>query len=107
MDNINAIASAKVLMSDIAKGHPMYVIVRNRARNGMSRTLDFYMPFINKGRMYTLWMTPHVAEVLGKTLTKQQYMIVRGCGVDVAKLTVARFAGEVFGDAEYLVCDVL
>lgn len=108
MDRLNAIACAKMLMVDIAKGHPMYVIVRSVTQNGMSKTLDFHMPFVDlNGRMYTLWMTPHIAQVLDKTMTKDEYVTIRGCGIDAPGVTVAQFCEAVFGDPEYLTCDVL
>lgn len=98
-----AVEAARLLLKGVKKGQILYVIIRSRGRSGMSRTLDLYAPIIEEdGRLNTLWLTPLVAEVMDKTLTKNQHLYIRGCGSDTARLVVSHFAEQVFGDKDYL-----
>jgi hypothetical protein len=84
------IAESKAMIEKFApKGSTIHGVVRDVARSGMSRTIDFYVivpPDRIQGRAPQArlqYLSGYMATILGYTRTRQGALKVRGCGMDM------------------------
>jgi hypothetical protein len=79
------VEESKVMIEKFApKGSAIYGVVRDVARSGMSRTIDFYTIGTNhKGEPRLVYLSGYMATVLGYSRTRQGALKVRGCGMDM------------------------
>lgn len=68
----------------VPKGSTIYGVVRDVARSGMSRTIDFYtIGTDSKGAPYLQYLSGYMATVLGYSRARQGALKVKGCGMDM------------------------
>ena len=83
------------LYRNLSPGDKVYCILRHVSRSGMTRHISLYT--IKDGQ--PIYLTTTAATVLGGTLTKNDYLKVTGCGMDMGWHTVYSLASVLFRQA--------
>lgn len=92
----------------LPEGSTVYVVLRSRAKSGMSRRMDFYsFEPVTTGKGSAVvkhWLTGSIALVLGYSFTLKDWqnsrgLNVRGCGMDMGFHVVNSLSYALHGHA--------